>query len=361
MNLFTRASSLFFVAVSSLLAEGADPTELSTLRQQFEAQLAAIHQDVAQKSAVSQKTYLERLEALQRQLAASGDLDGALSIKQERDRITSGSALDPSKRKALPAALQRELARYEQTLAPITQAQAAAERKARELYLAALARLQQQFTQSNELEKAVAVRGARERMEAAAASSTPGIAATPPPPAGTNTLLVSSYYDRLAKGLRGPKRTTPIGSRREGTEFTELPTEGAHLVGVAIKKGDWFGTPIVSALQPIYETRGGRVRGRILGSKADELPLLAEAKPGYVVSEILVSAPGDHVHGVKLVYRKLDVFRQSLLPNDSYESDWLGIELKNKPLRVGDTTRPAIGLCGRAGDWVGSVGLLHAP
>jgi hypothetical protein len=152
-----------------------------------------------------------------------------------------------------------------------------------------------------------------------------------------------------------------VGSRKEGTEFTALPTEGAHLVGVAVKTGDWFGTPIISALQPIYETRTGKVRGPAVGKKVDELPLVAEAKPGYVVSELLVSAPGDHVHGVKLVFRKLDVFHQSLLPNDSYESDWLGVELKNKSTRVGDTARPAIGLSGRAGEWVGALGLLHAP
>jgi hypothetical protein len=103
------------------------------------------------------------------------------------------------------------------------------------------------------------------------------------------------------------------------------------------------------------------MRGAILGKKADALSLVAEAKPGYVVSEIFVSAPGDHVHGVKLVFRKLDIARQSLVASDSYESEWLVLEFQGKSVKVGDPARPAIGLCGRAGDWIGAIGLLHAP
>jgi hypothetical protein len=344
----------------SAVAFGADPAELTILQEQFTTQVSTIRQDASQKSKLAQKTYLDAVDAAQRQLAASGDLDGALAAKAERERAASGTAIEPAKRKTLPPIIQRELLRYEQAVTPVAQTGALAERKAREQYLAALARLQQQFTQSNELEKAVAVRRTRERIESEAiASGTTLVAATPPP--GANTLQLSSYYDRLAKALRSPKKTNAIGSRREGKEFSALPTEGAHLVGVAIKQGEWFGAPIISSLQPIFETRNGRVRGPLLGKPTENLPIVSEAKPGYVVSELLVSGPGDHVHGIKLVFRKLDFLRQSLLPHDTYESDWLVLELEKKSARVGDPTRPAIGLCGRAGDWIGAIGLLQAP
>ena len=182
-----------------------------------------------------------------------------------------------------------------------------------------------------------------------------------PKPAPPNSLLVATYYDRIGKALQSPKKTTPIGGGKNGKNFTALPTEAALLVGVAVKKGDWFGTPIISSLQPIYETRTGRIRGTTVGKKADELPLVVEAKPGYVVSQLLVSAPQDHVHGIKIVFRKLDIFHQGVVANDSYESDWLGIVSNDKSERVGDATRPAIGLCGRADEWVAALGLLHVP
>ena len=180
-------------------------------------------------------------------------------------------------------------------------------------------------------------------------------------PAVANSLLVAGYYDRLGKALKAPKRTAPIGSKKVGNDFTALPGEGAVLVGVAVKKGEWFGIPILSALQPIYETRTGRVRGAVVGRKTEDLPLVAEARPGYVISQLLVSAPNDHVHGIKIVFRKLDIFHQGVMAKDTYESEWLGIAHNGKSERVGDATRPAIGLCGRADEWVASLGLLHLP
>src|ERR1700744_4608154 len=91
-------------------------------------------------------------------------------------------------------------------------------------------------------------------------------------PSPPNPLLVAGFYDRLTAALRNPKKTTPVGNRQKLPTFTALPSEGAVLVGVAVKKGDWFGTPIISSLQPIYETRAGRIRGAALGMKGNELP-----------------------------------------------------------------------------------------
>lgn len=182
-----------------------------------------------------------------------------------------------------------------------------------------------------------------------------------PTPAPVNPLLVAGFYDGIGKSLRNPKKTTPIGSVTDGNPFTALPGEGAVLVGFAVNQGDWFGTPIISALQPIYETRTGRSRGATVGKKVNDFPLVAEAKPGYVVSQLLVSAPHDHVHGIKVIFRKLDLFHRGVVAKDSYESDWLGIAYNDKSQRVGDPARPAIGLCGRADEWVAALGLLHLP
>jgi hypothetical protein len=180
-------------------------------------------------------------------------------------------------------------------------------------------------------------------------------------PSGANPLLVASYFDRIGNALKGPKKTIPVGNRKIGNEFTALPSEAAILVGLAVKKGDWFGTPIISALQPIYETRTGRVRGGTVGKKVDDFPLVTEARPGYVVSQLLVSAPHDHVHGIKIVFRRLDFLHQGVVANDTYESDWIGINFNDKSERVGDPAHPAMGLLGRADEWVAAVGLLQVP
>lgn len=180
-------------------------------------------------------------------------------------------------------------------------------------------------------------------------------------PSGTNSLLTASFYDRVGRALHSPKKTTPVGSHTNGNDFSAIPSESAVLVGLAVKKGDWFGTPIISALQPIYENQTHRFRGEIVGKKGSDVPLVVEAKPGYVVTQLVVSAPHDHVHGIKLIFRKIDFLHQGVDANDSYESEWLGIEFQNKSQKVGDVAHAAIGLNGRADEWVASVGLLQIP
>jgi hypothetical protein len=169
-NGFIRALIVLLFGLASFSARGEEPSELATLRQQFETQVTAIRRETAEKTAVVKKTCLDALDTVQRQIAASGDLDRALIVKGERDRIDSGAPLSGSQRDALPPAVQKELSAYEKALAPLVQARDTAEAKATTQYLTALADLQKQFTQANELEKAVAVRAEREKREPAAAA-----------------------------------------------------------------------------------------------------------------------------------------------------------------------------------------------
>ena len=317
--------------------------------------------------------YLTSLETGIAKASGANDLNGALTLRNEQKRFgdtnvfpEQDEATDADSVKQLRTAIRAQLAKLERDSAARAKALHAK-------YDQALAQAQAQLTQRQRLDEALLVKVKRD--EVAAAWLTPGTAVhgaaavTPAgTPAGTPTasaapkaFLSSSYLDRIAKALKSPKKTTPVGSRKSGNDFTELPGEAAILVGLAVRKGDWFGTPIISALQPIYETRTGRIRGKELGKKGGELSLVAEAKPGYVVTQLVVCAPGDHVHGIKIVFRKLDEFHQGVVAKDSYESEWLGIDYNNKSAHVGDPARPAIGLCGRADDWVAALGLLQAP
>ena len=175
-----------------------------------------------------------------------------------------------------------------------------------------------------------------------------------------NKFQANLYFDKLAQGMKTGKKTAIVGSKTKGKAFTALPKEGAHLVGIAAHKGEWFGTPMITSFQPIFEGKTGRFRGDTCGAKGEELKLVEEAKPGYVVTQILVSAPNEHVHGVRLVYQKLDVFRQSVVEKNTYMSEWIGVEFKEKSEKLGVANRIATGLHGMSDDWVAGLGLFQA-
>lgn len=178
---------------------------------------------------------------------------------------------------------------------------------------------------------------------------------------GVKALLISCYYDRLARAAKTLQSTVDVGSLDEGNDFALLPMDGAHLVGIAVNVSDEFGASVIAAIQPIFESREGRSRGQAKGKAVDSLSLFVEAKPGYVVSELLINATGNSVRGIKVIFRRLDISHQTLIAGDKYESEWLGRDECRELARVGDKTRPAIGLAGRASDWVASLGLLQAP
>ena len=315
--------------------------------------------------------YVAALEAAVTKASAAGDLDGSVALRNEEKRF-AGTNLLPEQDEATDAATVkkiREAARLQ--IAKLGKDTAARTKALHAKYDQFLADAQAQLTKAQRFEDALLVKAKRDEVavlwntpvvapatEKLASATTPG---TGQKPVGPSSLAVASFYERIGKALKNPKKTTPIGNPKNGNSFTSVPSEAALLVGIAVKKGDWFGNPIISAIQPIFETRTGRIRGTTVGKKVEQLPLVAEAKPGYVVSELLVCAPQNHIHGIKVIFRKLDIFHQGVIGTDMYESDWIGIDYQDKSKRVGDPTRPAIGLIGRSDEWVGAVGLLHLP
>lgn len=319
--------------------------------------------------------YVAALEAAVTKASAAGDLDGVVALRNEEKRF-AGTNLFPEQDEVTDAATVKQIrAAVRAQIAKLEKDNTARTKALHVKYDAFLSDAQARLTKVQRIEDALLVKAKRE--EVAAAWSTPATAptiaaateklapATTPAvgqkPAGPSSLAVASFYERIGKALKNPKKTTPIGNPKNGNSFTALPSEAAVLVGFAVKKGDWFGNPIISSLQPIFETRTGRIRGATVGKKVEQFSLIVEAKPGYVVSELLVCAPQNHIHGIKIIFRKLDIFHQGVVGTDLYESDWIGIDYQDKSKRVGDPTRPAIGLLGRADEWVGAVGLLHLP
>ena len=191
----------------------------------------------------------------------------------------------------------------------------------------------------------------------AAPGSSAGVAATPK----MASPVAMRYFGSLKAAGRSPRKSPVAGKNKDHPEFSDVPKEGAYLVGFGIVKGNWFKAPLISSLQPIYETANGRVPGGTYGKKADKFPIVVEAKPGYAVSEIRVSVPVGQVHGIKLVFRRVDMTRLDLSTTDSYESDWVGEVIGNNQMTIGAMT-PAVGIAGRAsGDWISALQVLSAP
>ena len=372
---------LMACSISTHAQDNAAPAPAQTEMQKWIATTdaqwqAAFNRDVTDVHAAELKKFVQQygnsLEAAITKASGAGDLDGAVALRNEQKRFADSNVFPEQDLAAEAASVKQLRAGIRTQLAKLEKDSATRAKALHAKYDQVLAQAQTQLTQRQRLDDALLVKAKRDEVSAAwntptiaAAEVTPGSATAPaagaPKPAGASPLAIASYYDRIGNALRNPKKTTPIGNSKNGNSFTAIPTEAALLVGIAVKKGDWFGTPIISSLQPIYETRTGRMRGTTVGKKTDQLPLVAEAKPGYVVSQLLVSAPQNHVHGIKIIFRKLDVFHQGVVANDTYESDWLGIAQNDKSERVGDATRPAVGLIGRADEWVSAVGLLHMP
>jgi hypothetical protein len=82
-----------------------------------------------------------------------------------------------------------------------------------------------------------------------------------------------------------------------------------------------------------------------------------QAKKGYAVAGI-VEKCGALVDGFKVIFMR--VGRTSLDPGHSYESDWIGGPGGDAEQKLGGDGRPVIGICGRCGDDLNSLGLIQA-
>ena len=293
--------------------------------------------------------YVAALDAAATKASAAGDLDGVVALRNEEKRFAGTNffpaqdeATDAATVKQIRAVVRVQIAKVEKDTAVRTKALHAK-------YDAFLADAQTRLTKVQRIEDALLIKA--KRAEVAKAWITPATAppieklapatapATVQKTAGPSSFAVASFYDRIGKALKNPKKTTPIGNSKNGNSFTVIPSEAALLVGIAVKKGDWFGNPIISAIQPIFETRTERIRGVTVGKKVEQLPIVVEAKPGYVVSELLVCAPQNHIHGIKIIFRKLDTIHQGLFGADLYESDWIGIDYQDKSKRVDEMVK----------------------
>ena len=211
-------------ALSSLAAEaptGTTPTapaaagaDLDAYRTQYSQSLAALRAERETKYARVRASYVAALERLQKDVTTRGDLDGALAIKAEHERIAAAQEPNADERKAMPPALAAVRMRYDQELQPILAENARQEEALGKRYAVALQELQMRYTQRNELEKALAVKG---ELTALAAKGS----AAPAVPPGGGTPKVSTPFGTAA----------PLGGMTAAVSTTGdqlLAKENAH-------------------------------------------------------------------------------------------------------------------------------------
>ena len=113
-----------------------------------------------------EKWYLDGLAKLQEERAKAADLDGALLVKAERERVAAHVETTEEQVKAMPAVMRTLRSAYEGSLKKITEEIAKRNLPVRQKLSADLEALQKRITVSGDLEQAVIVKTEKERFAA---------------------------------------------------------------------------------------------------------------------------------------------------------------------------------------------------
>ncbi len=159
------------------------------------------------------------------------------------------------------------------------------------------------------------------------------------------------------------------GFDNPGRRFTELPRQGAVLVGFDCGVGKFFDLDIVYALRPVYRTAQGEEffgdhglfrdvhlpRKKVIKSKVLRTVTL-RARPGYAVGAVTVRS-GLYLNGLSLTFMRQDGL--GLDPTHSYASQWVGDRTGGGEGTLDGNGSVVVGVYGSEDDdHVQSLGLL---
>ena len=174
-------------------------SDLAVLEAAYKADLDDVAAEYEKWFAALQKWYLAGLDKLQAESIKSGDLEGAVALKAERERIAARAETTPEQIQAMPASLAKLRAAYEPGLKKIVDEAGRRKDAVRARQIGRLDALQKRLTLAGEFDDAVLVRTrkeqfAKEMAEAAGfAAAKPaeapdspaaGASAKPPEPSG---------------------------------------------------------------------------------------------------------------------------------------------------------------------------------
>jgi NPCBM/NEW2 domain-containing protein len=160
------------------------------------------------------------------------------------------------------------------------------------------------------------------------------------------------------------RRSAVVGGLEGGEPYEHTGGRGCFLTGFAYRTRFGRNTSHIACLQAIYWIPGGRT---ILSPSIGHLPDSTahppvNAKVGYAVGGIKVwssTEGGFHlVRGIKLQFMRRN--GNVLDPEDSYWSEWIGLNGEGKGTLVGGDGFPVVGIHGRAGGGIDALGIIQS-
>jgi hypothetical protein len=152
------------------------------------------------------------------------------------------------------------------------------------------------------------------------------------------------------------RRTDVVGGTW-GDPYEDFPHPRCLLVGFhTTTSTSSEKTPIVKSIQPIY-AGPGRTTGPRVYAKPEGKTITVEAIKGYAVAGI-VGRGGTKVDAFKVIFMRIG--GTSLDARHSYESDWIGGSGGGEEKRLGGDGQPVVGIFGKCGDELNSLGLIQA-
>jgi hypothetical protein len=127
-------------------------------------------------------------------------------------------------------------------------------------------------------------------------------------------------------------------------EFTEVPPEGALLIGFEFGLGRWEPNDVIHSIRAIYLTEKGESLGEVHGKPTDRL-MIVKAKPGYAVGAVSLNT---HllIDGMRITFMRID--RKYLDADQSYWEKAATIgEKAGDGTAIGGGGALVIGICGK--------------
>jgi hypothetical protein len=168
----------------------------------------------------------------------------------------------------------------------------------------------------------------------------------------TLALALCGLFDNRAFAGAEEERGQLFGNPRGGYPFEDRATGNEVLIGLRVTLGHIGPPRIIKSIEPIYSAG---MKSKTYGKPSLQV-LEVRAKPGYAVGGIKVRS-GKRIDGMRVIF-----FRQSgdrLLPDDRYESRWLGGYGGPNSGEILSQEKPVIGVHGRAGDDLDAIGLIE--
>jgi hypothetical protein len=174
---------------------------------------------------------------------------------------------------------------------------------------------------------------------------------------------------RAAVAKNQVEKSPLLGGGLDRNLFTDLPGDGAVLIGFELGLGPWFNDETVYAIRPIYlvpegetssETYGLFVDKRLPNKKVVKTRVTRKvrvlADPGYAVGGVTLRT-GLNIDGMSVTFMRIK--GRTLDPKRSYVSEWVGGRNGGQEKSVSGDGAPVVGVFGNQdADHVYSLGLI---